>query len=153
MYTQVLISLEFFDSTVVYNIKSPTVDLNSVYFPSVVVCNLNILRRSFIMSLLNDTKISQNVDFVQLSSLIDNYFLSGGNIELTNNEQDIINSKPMPHVYRLQARVTKCFESGSASFLPKNHLKFFLQFFAKKHHNLGQIWTHQIILLNSYYQN
>ena len=53
------------------------------------------------MSLLNDTKISQNVDFVQLSSLIDNYFLSGGNIELTNNEQDIINSKPMPHVYRL----------------------------------------------------
>ena len=52
------------------------------------------------MSLLNDTKISQNVDFVQLSSLIDNYFLSGGNIELTNNEQDIINSKPMYIDYR-----------------------------------------------------
>ena len=90
-----LFFLEFTDSTVVYNIKSPTVDLNSVYFPSVVVCNLNILRRSFIMSLLNETKLGQNVDFVQLHSLIDNGFLSGGNIELSNEEQDIINSKPM----------------------------------------------------------
>ena len=60
-----------------------------------VVCNLNILRRSFINSLLNETKIGQNVDFVQLRILIDNFFLSGGNIELSNEEQDIINSKPM----------------------------------------------------------
>ena len=60
-----------------------------------VVCNLNILRRSFINSLLNETKIGQNVDFVQLRNLIDNFFLSGGNIELSNEEQDIINSKPM----------------------------------------------------------
>ena len=60
-----------------------------------VVCNLNILRRSFINSLLNETEIGQNVDFVQLRSLIDNFFLSGGNIELSNEEQDIINSKPM----------------------------------------------------------
>ena len=58
-----------------------------------VVCNLNILRRSFIISLLNETKIGQNVDFVQLHSLIDNVFLSGGSIELSDDEQDIIDSK------------------------------------------------------------
>ena len=89
----ICIFLEFIDSTVVYNIKSPTVDLSKVFFPSVVVCNLNILRRSFIISLLNETKIGQNVDFVQLHSLIDNVFLTGGNIELSDDEQDIIDSK------------------------------------------------------------
>ena len=82
--------LEFIDSTVVYNIKSPTVDLSNVFFPSLVVCNLNILRRSFIISLLNETKIDQNIDFVQLHSLINNFFLSGGN---SVNDQDIIDSK------------------------------------------------------------
>ena len=85
--------LEFIDSTVVYNIKSPTVDLSNVFFPSLVVCNLNILRRSFIISLLNETKIDQNIDFVQLHSLINNLFLSGGNSELSVNDQDIIDSK------------------------------------------------------------
>ena len=54
---------------------------------------MNILRRSFIKSLLNETKIGQNVDFLQLHSLIDNVFLSGGNIELSDDEQDIIDSK------------------------------------------------------------
>ena len=77
----------------VYNIKSPTVDLSNVFFPSLVVCNLNILRRSFIISLLNETKIDQNIDFVQLHSLINNLFLSGGNSELSVNDQDIIDSK------------------------------------------------------------
>ena len=54
---------------------------------------MNILRRSFIKSLLNETKIGQNVDFLQLHSLIDNVFLSGGSIELSDDEQDIIDSK------------------------------------------------------------
>ena len=73
-----------------YNIKSPTVNLDHVFFPSVVVCNMNIMRRSFIISLLNDTKIRQKVDFAQLHSLIKDVFLSGEKTELSDDEQEII---------------------------------------------------------------
>ena len=75
-----------------YNIKSPTVNLDRVYFPSVVVCNMNVMRRSFITSLLNETKISQKVDFAQLHDLIEDVFLSGGKTQLSDNEQEVIDS-------------------------------------------------------------
>ena len=51
---------------------------------------MNIMRRSFIISLLNDTKIRQKVDFAQLHSLIKDVFLSGGKTELSDDEQEII---------------------------------------------------------------
>ena len=88
-----IIFLEFSESTVVYNIKSPTVNLDHVFFPSVVVCNMNVMRRSFITSLLNDTKISQKVNFDQLHGLIEDVFVSGGKTQLSDDEQEIIDCK------------------------------------------------------------
>jgi hypothetical protein len=35
---------EFRDATVAYNLESPTVPLDEVFFPSMVVCNMNTLR-------------------------------------------------------------------------------------------------------------
>lgn len=49
--------LEFRDATVAYNLESPTVPLDEVFFPSMVVCNMNTLRRSFITSILEDSSI------------------------------------------------------------------------------------------------
>ena len=77
----------------VYNVKSPTVNLDKVFFPSVTICNMNILRRSFILSLLNETNLWPKVNYLQLQKLIEVVFLSGGNKELSIDEQNIIDSK------------------------------------------------------------
>ena len=45
---------DFIDADVSFGLDSPTVSLDEVYFPSLVICNANTLRRSFIYSLLKD---------------------------------------------------------------------------------------------------
>ena len=54
---------------------------------------MNVMRRSFITSLLNDTKISQKVNFDQLHGLIEDVFVSGGKTQLSDDEQEIIDCK------------------------------------------------------------
>ena len=89
-----LLFLEFLDAKVVYNIDSPTVGLDEVYFPSVAICNMNNLRRSFIKSLETDqiiqSKISKEID---LEDLIDDVFLSGKKYQLSETEEEIIECK------------------------------------------------------------
>jgi hypothetical protein len=54
-----------------YNLQSPTVSLEEVFFPSVVVCNMNTLRSSFIYSLLEDDKFKAlNVSYYELKKII-----------------------------------------------------------------------------------
>ena len=84
---------DFLESTVVYNIDSPTVSLDQVYFPAVAICNLNNLRRSFIHSLMSDENIRQMTNTNALKFLIDDVFLSGGNHQLSIDEEKIIDSK------------------------------------------------------------
>ena len=58
---QTLINLnflsEFQSSTVSYNLESRTIPLDDVFFPSTVICNMNTLRRSFVMAILEDEAI------------------------------------------------------------------------------------------------
>ena len=88
-----IIFSDFLESTVVYNIDSPTVSLDQVYFPSVVICNINNLRRSFVLSLMTDENIRQMTNTNGLKFLIDDVFLSGGNHQLSIDEEKIIDSK------------------------------------------------------------
>ena len=88
-----IIFSDFIESTVVYNIDSPTVSLDQVYFPSVALCNLNNLRRSFIHSLMSDENIREMTNENDLKLLIDDVFLSGGNHQLSMDEEKIIDSK------------------------------------------------------------
>ena len=41
-------TMDFYNSTVAFNLESPTASLDLVYFPSVTLCNMNLLSQSFI---------------------------------------------------------------------------------------------------------
>ncbi len=84
---------EFSEATVAYNLESPTVPLDDVFFPSVAFCNMNNLRKSMIHSLMKDPVVSRKTDFVELRNLIDSYYVSGGKDILSYEEQDLIDSK------------------------------------------------------------
>ena len=66
--------LEYRESTVSYNLESRTVPLDDVFFPSTLICNMNNLRKSFILEVLHDPKVQANpiqsnkTFFVSLSS-------------------------------------------------------------------------------------
>ena len=45
---------EFLDATVSFNLVSATASLGDVFFPSVVVCNMNTLSKSFIKTIQED---------------------------------------------------------------------------------------------------
>ena len=82
---------EFFSSSVSYNLESPTVPLDQVFFPSVVVCNMNSLRKSFIQTLMTDPKINDSISYPELWKLVDQVFIAGGKDELEANEQRVVN--------------------------------------------------------------
>lgn len=67
---------EFVRSSVSFNLESPTTPLTQVYFPSIVVCNMNFLRKSFIYSLLEDPLLS-NVTYEELHKTISDIFIEG----------------------------------------------------------------------------
>ena len=67
--------------------------LEHVFFPSVAICNMNTLRRSFITSLMSDEKIQEKTNFHQLIHLINGVFISGGKDELSSEEAEIIDRK------------------------------------------------------------
>jgi hypothetical protein len=62
--------------------------LFQVYFPSLVVCNLNGLRKSFIYSLLSDPTMNR-VTFEELHSVVDKMFIKGREDEPSQREQEL----------------------------------------------------------------
>ena len=77
-----------------YRLDSATVPLNEVFFPSVVICNMNTLRRSFIQSLVQDEKLkSFNVTFGELKKIVHLLFIEGEELQLTVRETEVIESK------------------------------------------------------------
>jgi len=66
-----------------YNLQSPTVALDDVFFPSATVCSMNALRKSFIQTLIEDPAIKNLTTFDELLLLVTNYFITGEKLELT----------------------------------------------------------------------
>ncbi len=93
--------VEFQNTTVKYNLESTTVSLDEVYFPSMTVCNMNILRRSFIGAILEDEGISKlGVEFGELKKLIYSVFIFGGDYTPSDRDNEIIQSN-IKHVYSM----------------------------------------------------
>jgi|688.fasta_scaffold1454935_1 hypothetical protein len=85
---------EFREATVSYNLQSPTVSLEEVFFPSVVVCNMNTLRSSFINSLLDDQKLKDlNVTYYELKKIVHLEFIDGDDYKMSNRELQIVESE------------------------------------------------------------
>ena len=80
---------EFNETTISYQLESPTVPLNDVYFPSVALCNMNILRKSFITSLMTDPFLMNITNYDELFHLVDEHFIRGIKADLTTNEEII----------------------------------------------------------------
>ena len=78
---------EFLEATVSYELESPTVSLEDVFFPSVVLCNMNILRQSFIMTLMKDPDLKSRTTYEELFSLVDKHFIQGIKGNLTEKEE------------------------------------------------------------------
>ena len=78
---------EFLEATVSYGLESPTVSLEDVFFPSVVLCNMNILRQSFIMTLMKDPDLKSRTTYEELFSLVDKHFIQGIKGNLTEKEE------------------------------------------------------------------
>ena len=77
-----------------YNLESPTVPLDEVFFPSMVVCNMNTLRRSFIEAILSDEAIKGlGVTFNELKNIIFSVFILGGDYLPTDRDNQIIDSE------------------------------------------------------------
>ena len=80
---------EFLEATVSYELESPTVSLEDVFFPSVVLCNMNILRQSFIMALMKDPDLKSRTSYEELFLLVDEHFIQGIKENLTEKEEVI----------------------------------------------------------------
>ena len=80
---------EFLEATVSYGLESPTVSLEDVFFPSVVLCNMNILRQSFIMALMKDPDLKSKTSYKELFLLVDEHFIQGIKENLTEKEEVI----------------------------------------------------------------
>ena len=61
--------------------------LEDVFFPSVVLCNMNILRQSFIMALMKDPNLKSRTNYEELFSLVDEHFIQGIKGNLTEKEE------------------------------------------------------------------
>jgi hypothetical protein len=74
-------------------LESPTVSLDEVYFPSMTVCNMNILRRSFIEAILDDEGVSKlGIEYGELKKLIYAVFIFGGDYTPSERDNEIIES-------------------------------------------------------------
>lgn len=83
---------EFIRSSVSFNLESATTPLSEVYFPSIAICNMNKLRKSFIYTLLKDPALSNN-DYNDLLQVIDKVFINGldETTNLTKKESELVN--------------------------------------------------------------
>ena len=80
-------------ATVSYELESPTIPLDDVYFPSVVICNMNILRKSFIMALMKDPVLKSMTTYEDLLQIIDDHFIQGTKANLSQREEQLKESE------------------------------------------------------------
>ena len=55
-------SSEYMDATVAFNIESPTNPLNEVYYPAIIICNKNVVRKSIGLELVAYEKSTITLD-------------------------------------------------------------------------------------------
>ena len=91
--------IEFQNATVSYQIESPTVPLEQVFFPSISLCNMNKLRKSFIYSLLADKQIADLTTFDDLLEFVNGHFIRGSISELTESQKVLKNTILQSKVY------------------------------------------------------
>ena len=85
---------DFNNATVKYSLVSKTVSLDEVYFPSMAICNMNSLRKSFVEAILEDVGIKAlEVHFDELKHIIFSVFIFGGDYQPTDRDNQIIESK------------------------------------------------------------
>ncbi len=67
---------DFADSSVSYDLATPTQPLDEVFFPSLVLCNMNQLRSSFIWALVNDPALKvRNSTYLEVHQLLEKTFV------------------------------------------------------------------------------
>ena len=96
---------DFQASTVTYQLVSPTYPLDDVIYPSIALCNLMTLRKSFIQTLLTDPALQKMTNFTQLSQLVYDYFITGNEVNLTSAESKIVNQIYASPVYEAYCQV------------------------------------------------
>ena len=85
--------LEFYKATVVFEIESMSIPMEELYFPSVVVCNKNTLKQSFLRSLMSNDKLGQLTNFDEFTELLIGAYISGSKTHFDTKEQQILNGK------------------------------------------------------------
>ena len=65
---------EFIDASVSFELESPTVPLSEVFFPSLTICNMNLLRRSFVDALIKDEDL-KDYSYTEIHKLLDEIFV------------------------------------------------------------------------------
>ncbi len=67
---------DFAESSVSYDLETPLQPLNDVFFPSLVLCNMNQLRSSFVWAVVNDlTMEMENITYVEVHQLLEKTFV------------------------------------------------------------------------------
>ena len=80
---------EFMSATVSYQLESPTVPLDDVYFPSLVLCNMNQLRLSLVHSLMTDSSLQNSTTFDDLNDFIDLNLIRGSETDTSEKEPEL----------------------------------------------------------------
>ncbi len=82
---------DFADSSVSYDLATPTQPLDDVFFPSLVVCNMNQLRSSFVWAILKDPAMS-NLTFMRVHQLLEKTFVKVCmlDIQLVSQQLDVL---------------------------------------------------------------
>ena len=90
-----LLLSDFLNATVSYELESPTVALDYVYFPSVTLCSMNNLRKSFIYSLMEDPVLGNLTTATKLTNIIERRLIKGivDENSASNEEDKIVQGK------------------------------------------------------------
>lgn len=120
-------------STVSYNLESPTVALDDVFFPSVVVCNMNALRKSFIQTLIEDPAIKNLTTFDELLLLVNSYYIRGTKLELSPKEELITKTIIESEAYN------RLYEQFIESAVNEDQIPDFSNVYVAKYHSLMEI--------------
>ncbi len=62
---------DFLQSSISYDLSSPTLSLDSVYFPAMVICNMNRLRSSFVWRIFRGEDFMKNISYSHAKKLIE----------------------------------------------------------------------------------
>ena len=82
---------EFFDSTIKVDIKDRSAPLDEAFFPSVVICNINPLRKSFIYWLADNLKQEGKIISVaKLFRVIGHNFFKTSNNTITDEDSALL---------------------------------------------------------------